>query len=422
MFAHLLCILAYGVVAVALAVGLPDYVPALEPVMAYGAGALAFLLFALLHGALARRAERNALYGELDELRVNLSEAEFRLERQSELLDSLAGDIASQEALGKELVLIRNLLGQLGRNTAQTAPQADPTPAGPAARGQHPENDETDDDEAEVAGPPAPKVDPELSESDVLNIVRWALKENRVDLYLQPVVSLPQRKIHYYEAFSRIRGPRGQIIEPGQYLKLAADAGLLPTIDNLLLFRCVQLVRRIRRGRNREQGPSFFVNISSHALADEQFFPQFTEFLELHRDLAHSMIFELSQADLIANQETVGPHLRRLFELGFAFSIDHVTRLDFDYKALAERGFQYMKIDAGALLGEADGVRSDIQMADVQQALARAGIQLIAGKVEHEDTVIGLLDVDIAFGQGYLFGRPKRSQDDIDEGRAAAAG
>ena len=53
----------------------------------------------------------------------------------------------------------------------------------------------------------------------MLEIIRRALEENRVDLYLQPVVSLPQRKLRFYEALSRLRSEDGAIIMPAQYIR-----------------------------------------------------------------------------------------------------------------------------------------------------------------------------------------------------------
>ena len=84
-----------------------------------------------------------------------------------------------------------------------------------------------------------------LGESELLETIRASLEENRVDLYLQPIVSLPQRKLRFYEALSRLRAEDGSVIMPAQYIKVAAPAGLMSVVDNLLLFRCVQIVRRL---------------------------------------------------------------------------------------------------------------------------------------------------------------------------------
>ncbi|GER08251.1 hypothetical protein JCM17843_25610 [Kordiimonadales bacterium JCM 17843] len=82
-------------------------------------------------------------------------------------------------------------------------------------------------------------------EADILSVVQGALSENRVDLYLQPTVALPSRRPQHYECFSRVRGLHDEVIYPQQYLPVAESSGLVGTLDNLLLFRCIQLVRKL---------------------------------------------------------------------------------------------------------------------------------------------------------------------------------
>src|SRR6185295_5053732 len=131
-----------------------------------------------------------------------------------------------------------------------------------------------------------------LSSGVLLETIRASLEENRVDLYLQPIVSLPQRKLRFYEALSRLRAEDGSVIMPEQYIKVAAPAGLMSVVDNLLLFRCVQIVRRLTQ-KQRDIG--VFCNISGDTLADGEFFPQFLEYLHQHRDLAGQIVFEFAQ-------------------------------------------------------------------------------------------------------------------------------
>jgi hypothetical protein len=55
-------------------------------------------------------------------------------------------------------------------------------------------------------------------DEEMLETIRRSLEDNRVDLYLQPVVSLPQRKVRYYEAMSRLNA--------GDSYGMGADIGL----------------------------------------------------------------------------------------------------------------------------------------------------------------------------------------------------
>jgi cyclic-di-GMP phosphodiesterase, flagellum assembly factor TipF len=255
----------------------------------------------------------------------------------------------------------------------------------------------------EVAGGEMP-----AEEALQLDMVRLALEDNRVDLYLQPIVSLPQRKVRFYESFSRIRNTDGGILAPEQYLALAEDNGLITTIDNLLLFRCVQLIRRTK-GRRRDIG--FFVNMSIRSLQDEEFFNQFYEFLQQNVDLADNLIFEFSQGDMERHGAAVAAAMERLAELGFRFSLDQVASLDVDYNGLARASFRFVKIDARALTSKDHQAVASIDVADLKAVLGRNGIDLIAEKVETEPMVVDLLEFDVDYGQGYLFGEPRRSRE-----------
>src|SRR5215216_155940 len=136
-----------------------------------------------------------------------------------------------------------------------------------------------------------------MGTGEILAVVRAALEANRVDLYLQPIVTLPQRKVRYYEALARLRTEDGALILPTQYLGPAESGGLMPLLDNLMLFRSVQVVRRIT-AKNREVG--LFCNIAESTLVDGEVFPQFFEFLNANRALAPALILQFSQRALRA--------------------------------------------------------------------------------------------------------------------------
>jgi len=264
----------------------------------------------------------------------------------------------------------------------------------------------------------APNYPGENPEAAMLEIIRCALEENRVDLYLQPVVSLPQRKLRFYEALSRLRSEDGTIIMPAQYIRIAAPAGLMSVVDNLLLFRCVQIVRRLTQ-RHRDVG--VFCNISGHTLTDSEFFPQFLDFMHHHRDLAGQIIFEFSQESVLAASASEEANLRYLANLGFRLSMDQVTKLDLDFAKLKRLGFQFLKVRATTLISGMKDAGAAVAAEDFKNLLLRNGVNLIAERVEDEKTVVQLLEYNVDFGQGYLFGEPRAIRDiaEANDPRAA---
>ena len=252
-------------------------------------------------------------------------------------------------------------------------------------------------------------------------MVARAADANRIDLYLQPIVTLPQRKVRYYEAMSRLRTEDGDIVPAGDFIDVAEAVGLMPKIDNLSVFRCVQVTRRLQL-KSRDVG--LFCNISASTLTDATYFKQFLDFMDANRALANALMLEFTQSAYRSFGPIEHESLAALAERGFRFSMDHVSDLRIEPKELADRSFRYMKVPAKLLLNKAGAAQSDIHPEDLADLLARNGIDLIAERIESENMVVDLLDYDVRFGQGFLFSppRPVRQEALQGEGDKSARG
>jgi cyclic-di-GMP phosphodiesterase, flagellum assembly factor TipF len=238
---------------------------------------------------------------------------------------------------------------------------------------------------------------------EMLAAIRNAIEANRIDLHLQPIVTLPQRKVRYYEAMSRLRTQGGDVVLAAEFISQAEAGGLMPKIDNLVVFRCVQVLRRLLL-KNREVG--VFCNLSVATLTDSVVFPQLLEFLDANRAIAPSLVLEFTQSGLRGAGPIETESLAALRECGFRFSMDNVTDLRLDPRELASRGFRFVKLRANLILNRS-GITADIHPGDLPDLLARFGIDLVAEKIESEGSVVDLLDFDVKFGQGFLFSPPR---------------
>ena len=363
----------------------------------WGAGVAALvgglgLCFAF-HGLIARAFESSAIKGEVEAVRVAhkilLDQVERLDARLTQMAQAVETDLSRSEELSDEVQMLEGLVQRMQQRLDEGVPASQ----APAARGG----------EARRA-------------AGLFETVREALAENRVDLYLQPIMALPQRKTVFYESFSRLRDPTGRVIMPAEYLTVAEPAGLVTAIDNLLLFRCVQIVRRLAK-QDRRIG--IFCNISMASLADEMFFPQFLDLLSANQDLAGALIFEVGQAAFDARGSVEARNMGKLAELGFRFSLDKVTNLDLDLQDLARSDVKFVKVAAQPLLDELieiDGrlvlrALPDLAAEDFAALTRRYNVELIAEKVESERQVVDILDLDIQLGQGHLFGEPRAIKD-----------
>ena len=382
---HVIFAATYALAAIAVGVALAWF-GVLPATLAAGAGALGFLAASQIHATIARP-RLKPLEAGLFKVEVRTGQIEAAVEDQNARLDAV-------EALIQEEVVRRNeaVLGEMRALHGLVTKMASSFDArlNEARRGE------------------APAAAPRSNEA-LLTTLKAALDDNRVELHLQPIVSLPQRRTAFYEAFSRVRDAAGRVILPAEFMRVAEPSGLVAEIDNLSLFRCAQIARRLAR---QDRRMAVFCNLAPASLADEQFFPTFLAYLRENRDLASNLVFEIAHQSFLDLPTTAERNLDRVFDMGFRFSIDRVAEVNLDLRALERAGVRYVKIPGAVLKralidGDGAGLSRDIQPADVNGLFARYGIDLIADRIEDERTVVELLDLDIRFGQGHLFGQPR---------------
>lgn len=385
---HLLFLCIYAVAATALAVALSS-LAAISASDANSIGLIAFTLAGLTH--IWRHGER---------LRLRTEEALAASMRMQEALDrdidALKGDMIELEEtmeakaerksaeLVAELQVLQSLLAEMASKTVSKKPSAQEVLGQARATAQASSGATLNDDH-------------------LLKVIENALEDNRLDLYIQPIVSLPQRKIRFLEVFSRVRDEVGQLIYPVDYIDVVEKSGLIVTLDNLLLFRCIKLIRQLREG---DGDLSCFINVSAETIVDDRFFPQFVDFIGSGTDLSGRLIFEFSQADIAQATPEFTQNLATLRSLGLRFSIDRTSSLNFDFTALSDQGFDFVKV-AASLLAEDPG---PIYAADLKEAFDRNNVDLIVDKIESEQMLVDVLDHSVDYGQGFLFGEPQPSK------------
>ncbi len=349
--------------------------------------------------------EHEIFAGQIHELRENATVWAERIGHLEGEIERVAN--ARNEQLIAEMQMVETLVKQLAERVIATDHRPTLSPASIEAADTlslQPDR-EIKDGEAHLS-----LEDQAILDAELLKTIRNSLDENRVDLYLQPIVTLPQRKTRYYEALSRLRDGDGRIIMPADYLRIAEPAGFMPMIDNILLFRCVHVMRKMIE-RNREVG--VFCNISAHTLLDSEFFPQFIDYMKHSQELAGSLIFEFGQGTISGSGPLEFESLKALADLGFTFSMDKVERLDVDFQVLADMNFCFFKVASNTFLNDVERAGSPIHAADFSELLERNGINLIIEKIEDERSIVNLLDYNVKFGQGYLFSEPRPVRGDI---------
>jgi cyclic-di-GMP phosphodiesterase TipF (flagellum assembly factor) len=381
--------------------------------------ALAALTFLVLYNAVSMRMrDRSDVGHQIADLSRGTADLARQVAEFGRRLAAVEGRMVSANSAGADRIQgVANEIGELGglvRQLAVSVANHDDMIAMLRASGvaaAESAKSETDApkaataaDEKHILTPPPPGTGASRSHAQVLAAIRSAVDENRIDIYLQPMVTLPQRKVRFYEAVTRLRDDKDQVLVAEDFIGVAESSGMIGRIDHMVMLRCIQVLRRLMV-RNKEVG--VFCNVAAATLANSATFSQCLDFLEANRALAPSFVLEFKQSTFRRLGQTETEHLASLAQRGYRFSIDHVTDLRFEPRELADRGVRFIKVPASLLLDPKQTSSSDIHPSDLSDLLGRFGIDLIAEKIEGERAVVDLLDYDVRFGQGFLFAPPR---------------
>ncbi|RXF74103.1 EAL domain-containing protein [Hansschlegelia zhihuaiae] len=345
------------------------------------------------------------------------------------LVTTVAKEVAAHDVAITRLALAKVEREAIARAEPAPAPKAKPRPA------PQPEPEASAPEPKPVAAPRRieAKITPpepfdledeapgaEADASDLLRRIDRALADDRIEAHLQPVVTLPNRRTAHYEAFARLVEQDG-LLPAEAFLPAAIAHGRIGEIDRRVIERSAAIALRLSaRG-----GGAVFCNIAPETLRDASALAAISGLFEKQAELRRLIILEIPQASFEGLGVEEAPALEGLTATGVRLSLDKAENLTLEPRELARRGVRFVKTPATRLLDPDAAKGATIHPADLASLFSRHGVELIATHVEGERTVPELLDMEVRFGQGLLFGaprpaRPASAQEPRAEHRAAA--
>ncbi|MGI9405773.1 MAG: EAL domain-containing protein [Hyphomicrobiaceae bacterium] len=234
--------------------------------------------------------------------------------------------------------------------------------------------------------------------------IRSAADRGIVDIYLQPILSIDDRKVRYFEVLGRIQGHGNQIIAAEEHTDLSRSIGALALLDRAILVRSARLLRKLAE---RRQAQPLFCNISRESLGDPNFMREFVEFMGGFRDIAPYLIFEMEQTALTSVDATMKSSIHALTSMGFRLSIDQVRNVEHSLTLGKEFDFSFLKLPLGTFLAGQDQSDARARALAIHAAARDNGLTLIVDQIERKDQLAAVVSAGANLGQGYLFSEPK---------------
>ncbi len=244
---------------------------------------------------------------------------------------------------------------------------------------------------------------------EVENALRDAIRYDEMQLHYQPVIRLRDRRMVGVEALLRWQRPGLGLIQPGAFVPVATDTGLILPLGRWVIEQSVAAAAR---------WPELEVaaNLSARQLTDVDLVDFVADVLAREGVWPGRLCLEVTEADLITDTELVVDQLARFKALGVRLAIDDFgtgfATLDY-LRRFADADI--LKVDASFVAGVTDPASHDLAIVSAAMVLAdNLGFDVVAEGVETEGQRAVLERLGCGMAQGFLFSRPVEASE-IDE-------
>jgi diguanylate cyclase (GGDEF)-like protein/PAS domain S-box-containing protein len=241
-----------------------------------------------------------------------------------------------------------------------------------------------------------------------LQVLQQALRENRFELYCQPIVAAfaANEEGPAMEVLVRLRDASGAQLAPADFVQAAERYRLMGLIDRWVVQTTLTGLGRgaIALAPKR----SLAINISGQTLADGQFLEFVVECLDSTGADPAQICFEITENAVIANFEQARRFVGVLHGMGCRFALDDFGIGLGSFANLKNLAVDYLKIDGSFFKNLArDSVNQAMVTAMIR--LARTlNFQVIAEQVEDASAMDAARRIGVDYLQGFAIGRPVR--------------
>jgi len=240
--------------------------------------------------------------------------------------------------------------------------------------------------------------------------LRDALVKDQFILYFQPILDMKTGNIHKAEALVRWLHPERGLVNPGSFIQLAEETGLINKIGNWVFKKSARYAKRWRDQFSNDFQIS--VNVSPiQFLSGEHSCDVWDEYL-LDIDLeGRNIVIEITESLLLNAASGVTNRLLKFRDAGIQVAIDDFGTGYSSLSYIKKFDIDYLKIDK-SFVDNLETDQNDMVLCEAIIVMAhKLGLKVIAEGVETEaqQKILGTAGCD--YVQGYLHSKPLPADD-----------
>ena len=235
-----------------------------------------------------------------------------------------------------------------------------------------------------------------------------ALDKDELVVFYQPKVDIVSRALGSVEALARWQHPSEGILEPGHFIPLAEQSGLIDAVTDCVMEKAFA---QMAEWQNQNLRLYVAINVSTSSLNRIDLPDHIAELVSVHGVAPEQVIIEVTESWLTDDAVTALDILTRLRLKGFGLAIDDFGTGYSTMEQLKEIPFSELKLDRAFVHGATDHNQARVIAGSSVSLGQELNLQVVAEGVETEEdwNLVSALGCDMA--QGYFIAPPMCGSD-----------
>ena len=243
-----------------------------------------------------------------------------------------------------------------------------------------------------------------LNQGIVYDEIQSALAENRVEVFLQPIYSVAEKKYISAEALVRIRRTDGSILPPGDFIPVAESSGLIIELgERIFELTC----RLFSENLLQQQGIRFVeINLSVVQCEYELLSQNLIRTLDRYGVNPSQINLEITETATMSARKKLLANMEQLLEKGCSFSLDDFGKGESNLMYLVEMPVTTVKLDYDMTKAFFKIKKAKNVVNSVIRMAHDMGMSVVAEGIETKEEFEHMVSLGVDYIQGFYFSRP----------------
>ncbi len=231
-----------------------------------------------------------------------------------------------------------------------------------------------------------------------------AMKEDRIEVFYQPIFSTRAKKFVSAEALVRMRDRDGNLVPPGAFIAVAEANGKILQLGEIVFEK---VCRFFTKEQLEQYGLHYIeVNLSVVQCGYPGLADDYIGIMEKYQINPRYINLEITESASMAAKKTLLENMRRLMEYGVCFSLDDFSTGQSNLNYIVDMPVDIVKFDREMSQAFFQDEKAKYVMNAAMQMIHGMKLKIVSEGIETEEQYLAMEELSIDYIQGYYFSKP----------------